>query len=151
MYVSMCGVVPDNSVYSCLWLVCEASMRLSYILRTKSLINLCNVFCNVMFCILCNVMFIYEVLQFLKSVAYVKLLYTSFKPEGNELQSPIVHGRYFPFVRPIFWGNVLWGTEVRSPRVWKISDSTISSQSEGEFDVIFLFSKPDSIKTWRLI
>ena len=49
-------------------LVCAASMCLSYIVGAKSLINLCNVLCNVMFCILFNVMYIYEELQFLKTV-----------------------------------------------------------------------------------
>ena len=41
---------------------------------------------------------------------------------------------------------ILSGTEIRSPRVSKISDSTISSQSEVKFVVMFFLSKPDSIK-----
>ena len=45
-----------------------ASVRLNGIVGTKSLKKLCNLFCNVMFCIMCNVMYTYEVLQFLKSI-----------------------------------------------------------------------------------
>ena len=40
----------------------------------------------------------------------------------------------------------LLGTEVRSPWVQSIIDSTISSQSEIIFVVMFFFSKPDSSK-----
>ena len=51
-------------------------------------------------------------------------------------------------VNPRFkFENVLWETEVCSPRVQRISDSTISSQSEMKFVVMFIYSKPGSSKT----